>query len=461
MSGPSDAQLIRGVRLRLVAWSGVTTLVVLVVLGVALYARAATELRDAGERQLTTRADEIVGFLRDPRGRPGGPEFGFRFGGSSSGTFATFVDGDGRPIGPAPAPPDGLPDRASIAAAAVAASGRDIATATVGDVPVRVLTVEVQRRLAGPAYLQVVGDRTAEVRTLGAIVNVLAVGGLVVVLVALGFGALYAERALVPIRAALAGQRAALRRQREFAADASHELRTPLTVIRSSVDLLRRHAAQRAPDVRESVDDIDAEVSHLTALVDDLLLLARSDSGAVTVERRTLDVGDLAADAAASLVPAAAARGVAILVDPVPAPLEGDPDKLRRLVLILLDNAIRHSPRGGTVRVRVRAEPRRVTLDVEDDGPGVRPEDMPRVFERFWRAPGAPGGGTGLGLAIAASIVDLHGGTIAVTNRPGACFGVSLPRGDSQDRLRNEPDARGRSVPQDREVASFGGPSHD
>jgi signal transduction histidine kinase len=98
-------------------------------------------------------------------------------------------------------------------------------------------------------------------------------------------------------------------------------------------------------------------------------------------------------------------------------------------VMILVDNAIRHSPTDGRVGVAVRVEGSAASLVVEDDGPGIRPEDLPHVFERFYRAPGAPGGGTGLGLAIAAWIVDRHGGRIAVANRAegGARFVVDLP----------------------------------
>ena len=97
--------------------------------------------------------------------------------------------------------------------------------------------------------------------------------------------------------------------------------------------------------------------------------------------------------------------------------------------MILVDNAIRHSPKGGEVRVAVRLDGSSAQLDVEDDGRGVNPDDMPHVFERFWRASGAPTGGTGLGLAIAKWIVDRHQGTIAVRNREGggAAFRVRLP----------------------------------
>jgi signal transduction histidine kinase len=118
-----------------------------------------------------------------------------------------------------------------------------------------------------------------------------------------------------------------------------------------------------------------------------------------------------------------------VLVDPAPAELSGDPARLRQLVTILIDNAIRHSPKDGRVLVRVRTEGADAALEVEDDGPGIRAEDLPRLFDRFYRAAGAPGGGTGLGLAIAAWIVERHDGRIEAANRPegGARFTVRLP----------------------------------
>jgi signal transduction histidine kinase len=129
------------------------------------------------------------------------------------------------------------------------------------------------------------------------------------------------------------------------------------------------------------------------------------------------------------LTKVATERGVVVTVDPEPAEVAGDPARLRQLVMILVDNAIRHAPTGTQVAVRVRADGPDAMLTVDDDGPGIRPDDLPRVFDRFYRAPGAPGDGTGLGLAIAAWIVERHDGRIDAANRTagGARFTARIP----------------------------------
>jgi len=434
-----DARLVRSVRWRLLAWSGGTTLLVLLVLGAALYFTVAKTLEANGIAVLGNRADQIVSAVTHERPAGDRPPTDFLFGGG--GTFAIIIAPDGTTIGPPQfTVPSGLPDRDAATSAGANADGRDVRLRTVSftdpsgdetlDVPVRQLTISGQST-AGTFYVQVLQDRTAEARTLESILVVLGIGSVVVLLVAVGFGGIYARRALVPIRDSLVTQRTALRRQREFAADASHELRTPLTVIRSSVEYLRRHADEPVSTVGDALEDIDAEVGQLASMVDDLLLLARSDSGAITLERVPLELDDVAGEAAAALSGPAAARGVNVVVDPEPAPLSGDPARLRQLVTILIDNAIRHSPSGGEVRVAVRAADGQATISVADQGPGIRPLDLPHVFDRFWRAPDAPAGGTGLGLAIARWIAERHGGSVVASSPEtgGAMFVVELPQG--------------------------------
>jgi len=448
-----DERLVRATRWRLVLFSGGSTLLLLVVLATALYASVANSLSSASVSQLQARAETTARVIQTGRLGPGpGSDdlpTGFAFGGGTAGTFVMVVARDGTLLaGPNEfATPQGLPISAAISSATNAKPDIRTVTAsfggpggtTVADVPVRVYTIatdvspELATRLGitapAPWYVEVVQDRSTEAETLESLLFVLVAGGIVMVLVAAGFGWVYAQRALVPIRDSLGAQRTALRRQREFAADASHELRTPLTVIRSSVDHLRRHAAEPVATVGDALEDIDAEVSHLTSMVEDLLLLARSDSGAISLERVPLHLDDVAAEAASALSKPAAERGVTVVVDPEPVELVGDPARLRQLATILIDNAIRHGPAGGTVRVSVRAFEDEAELSVADEGPGIKAEDLPHLFDRFWRAAGAPAGGTGLGLAIAKWIAEGHGGSVTAANGPagGALFVVRLP----------------------------------
>lgn len=413
---PGDARLLSRVRWRLVGWSAGSTLVLLVVLGTALYLSVNASLAAAGRTQLEAQARGLRSFLgRLPPGtEPGGeghegPPIGRpEIGGPGSGTISIVLDQDGDFVGATPVDTTDMPVAEGVAAATVGAT--DIRLATVNGAPVRVLSEAVV--VGGVTdVVQVIQDRTAEERTLTTLLVVLLGGGLAVLLLAGAVGFVYAGRALVPIRDSL-------RRQREFAADASHELRTPLTIVRGSVEHLRRHRAQPVAEVGEALDDIEAEVDRLTSLVDDLLLLARSDSGVIEMRRESVDLSEVAGEALQRLRAQAEARGVELRLDAAPVEVTGDPDRLRQLVSILIDNAIRHSPSGAAVRVGIHGEAH-PGISVEDEGSGIRAEDLPHVFDRFWRAADAPSGGTGLGLAIAAWIAEHHGGRITASNRPG------------------------------------------
>ena len=300
-----------------------------------------------------------------------------------------------------------LPDAAGIQAVrsdAIAVGTEVISTADVRGNPIRILTTSVERP-EGEFVVQVIGDRADEVRTLTVLLTVLVAGGLLVLVASLAVGWVYADRALVPIRDAL-------RRQREFAADASHELRTPLAIIRGSVEERRREPARNAPAGTAALDE--GEMCTPSTL--DLSLAPT-------------DLGEIALDASTGLATIATDRDIRIEVDAEPVPLTADADRLRQLVRILGDNAVRHAPAGSTVEIAVHTRDGRADLVVADRGPGFREVDLPHVFERFWRAPDAPAGGTGLGLTIAAWIVERHGGTIEAGNRPGggARIEVILP----------------------------------
>ena len=430
-----DSRMLRRVRWRLALWSGGATLIVLVALGSIIFVAVRDSLAAGGTAQLQARFELVEEFLaaRDDDERM--PSLELFFGGRGGGTFAFLA-----PQGIDPLKPEGFtnpptgPDQTGIDAAWT--EGRDVREVTVDGNPWRFLSVqgEQQLRVRGialgtPYVVQVVQDRSAEQRSLDTLLIVLVAGGVAALLFAMGVGAVYAGRALVPIRRSLADRRAALQRQREFAADASHELRTPLTIVRSSVEYLRSHPEQPVGEIGSALDDIDAEVGHLSALVEDLLLLARADSGALDLSLQPVELGDLATEASAALAAPAGSRGVSVQVDPEPVMIAGDPVRLRQLVTILVDNAVRHSPSPGVVEVAIRRDRDAAVLTVLDQGPGIRPDDLARVFDRFWRGAGETAGGAGLGLAIAAAIVTRHAGRIGVANRPGggAAFTVMLP----------------------------------
>lgn len=422
-----DVRLLRTVRWRLVAWSGAITLAILVVLGVALYVTTAQSLANATTATLETRASSLANFLSrlpfPPERDPNRPELGFAVGGSGSGTLAIIITPGNEALVPTGIRYSNIPVLDGLSACRQ--SGRaDARTASLGSVPVRVLSKPVD--LAWGRYvIQVIADSTAEQQTLSTLLLVLLLGGLGAVALAIAAGWLYASRALVPIRDSL-------RRQREFAADASHELRTPLTILRGSVEDLNRHADQPAGKVGTALEDMTAEVDHMTDLVDGLLLLARADSGVLEVQREAVDFADAAAAALGELTPLAKQRGVTLAFDGQPTQVTGDFSRLRQLAVILVDNAIRHAGGPTQVSVEVRRDGIDALLRVDDTGRGIRAEDLPHVFERFWRASDAPPGGLGLGLAIASWIAERHGGSISAAERPGGGvrLEVRLPASD-------------------------------
>jgi signal transduction histidine kinase len=426
-----DAPLLRRTRWRLTAWSAGATLLTLVVLSVALYASLNAALSGSSEKRLRDQAEnarELIQRYGDQAlatvlgGRFGDNEhFGTpQFGGPAAGTVSILVSPANQVIGQLPEDlARELPIGSSVAAARQGVA--DVRYASLDDTPVRVLSEPLQ--VGDQTWVvQILQDRTSEQRVLDSALVVLGIGGLAVLLASVAFGFLYAGRALVPIRESL-------RRQREFAADASHELRTPIAVIKSSVEDLRRNPGQRVADVGSALDDVESEADRLTRLVDDLLLLARADSGRFELRREPVDLSDAAGEALHSLARRAESAGVSLRLEASPSPVSGDPDRLRQLVGIVIDNAIRHSPSGSTVSVETRADGRQVVAIVQDEGGGIRPEDLPRVFDRFFRAADAPPDGTGLGLAIARWITQQHDGSISVSSTvgAGARFEIRLP----------------------------------
>jgi two-component system, OmpR family, sensor kinase len=240
------------------------------------------------------------------------------------------------------------------------------------------------------------------------------------------------EQMLRSLDAARGERETALRRQREFVADASHELRTPLTSILANLELLQSSLEERGrEDEREMVDSALRSSTRMSRLVGDLLLLARADAGRIGARTRC-DLAEIARNAAAEVAPTAGERRLRIEGEG-PLPVDGTPDELHRVVVNLLDNAVRHTPPGSTIELRLRPLAGEALVEVADDGPGVPPSLREQIFERFVCGEGpadtAVGGGSGLGLAIVSSVAASHGGSaeVAESDLGGALFRVRLP----------------------------------
>jgi two-component system OmpR family sensor kinase len=216
--------------------------------------------------------------------------------------------------------------------------------------------------------------------------------------------------------------------QRRFVADVSHELRTPLTVIQANADLIRRYGAD--PD---SLEAIASETKHMTRLIGDLLMLAQADAGELPILQENVELDTLVLDAynRARVLDQNGATVELGRFEPVR--VSGDEDRLKQLVLNLVSNAVKYTPAEGRVTLSVWPEGNKALIAVADTGEGIPPEDLPHIFDRFYRVDKARArkqGGAGLGLSIAQWIAESHGGRIAVESAPGVgtTFTVRLPR---------------------------------
>ena len=224
----------------------------------------------------------------------------------------------------------------------------------------------------------------------------------------------------------------AFRQIRQFSADASHELQTPLTILKGELEVALR--APRSPEAyQRHLQSALEEVERMAILVDGLLLLARADAGVLRMDRQPVDLAQLVAEVVGQTRVLAAAQRLTIEPGPLdPATIQGDYERLRRLLLNLVDNGIKYTPPGGRVTLSLHRCGSWASLRVADTGIGLSLAEQEQVFQRFYRADSARAhgqGGAGLGLCIAQSIAEAHGGHIQIDSTPGhgSTFTVCLP----------------------------------
>ncbi len=495
-SAPRDTSLMRSARprkrlappfaaarRRLVVINLAVVTAILAVMAIAVYVADAHAIDQQIDHELVDRvsrdgASDVIAALASQtsatrqaptgvegeRGAADGADSGERYEPSSPNVFAIGLDPHGHAIydpGHVAAVAAGLPNLA--AARPVLAASVSSTWATVGGEPhaYRLYTVPLTLHGQTIGALQVGISLDARERQLHDLLVTLALVGLAVMLITALASVYLAERALDPARRAFD-------HQRQFAAAASHELRTPLAFVRSQGDLvLRQLGRSSAPenqalagDMRELVDEVD----YMARLVRDLLLLARDAHDlrdARGLVRQRVDLTGLAAEVMDRMRPVAAAHAVELAVD-LPAGADdeltavavlGDSDRLRQLLLILVENAVQYTPEGGSVTVSVRARMGRGALfghlghapraevEVRDTGVGISPEHLEAIFAPFYQPDPALAvrsagehRGAGLGLALARWIVEAHGGSITVESAvgQGSTFRVALPLADEE-----------------------------
>jgi two-component system sensor histidine kinase CiaH len=398
------------IRWRLVGWSMLVLGLILSVVGGAVYVTLSHDLMAKTDPPLSHAAEKYVWLLQE-RGLDERPPWPETYIGA---LFVFLIGGEGEILA--------NPQRVGLDALPLGtALGQQpfFSTITVAGQPYRLYVRPLATAPREGATALVVGQSmAASERLLQRMLLILLAGGGLGLALSLAGAWFLAGRALIPIEQAF-------RRQQEFVADASHELRTPLTVLRASTDLLHQHRAEPLATNGQIFDDLRHDIARLERLAADLLTLARSDLDELTLAIGHVDLASLAVDVVRRATPLAETRGVQLTTRASGEGLivEGDPDRLQQVLLILLDNALKHTPAGGSVTVDIRQHGPEGVIEVADTGQGIPAEHLDRIFDRFYRADRARSridGSTGLGLAIARSLVEAHGGQLTLHSGLGS-----------------------------------------
>jgi signal transduction histidine kinase len=406
-------------RLRLTAWYAATFCAILALLGGGLFLVVRHQLSRQLDASLLEATGELVqaARIREMEAR------------TVQGSVVDAVDElhipdrtlylvevDGRPVKPATA--DAWIQDAGRRAGR--AGHLDAEEATTGKERLRLHAERFQLANGSPLVAIVVGNNVELQDRYAALIAAFGGAGLAALLLVAAGGWLLVRKSTAPVEATI-------EQMRRFMADAAHELRTPLTVLRSRAEVTLQQPREAATYVA-ALSGIESEARRLGRIVEDLLTLARADTGERPVERRRIYLDDLALDAIQAAQAVAETHGITLEVDEfAEALVEGDAALLRQLIMILLDNAVKFTEPGGHVRIRVGGPMSRPSLVVEDSGIGIPDDQLPHIFERFYRGdpartrarPSRSGEGAGLGLSIARWITRVHDADIQVTSAAG------------------------------------------
>jgi signal transduction histidine kinase len=412
LTSTASLQPLARLKLRLTAWYAATFGIILLLLGAGLYAEIHEQLKRQLSDSLRDATHELVraAGIREMEAK------------AARGQVVDAVDElhipdrtlylldpAGNPVKPAEASP-----WVREGARQAALHGRFDAEADIGDEHTLSLHAERFRLASGGELVAVaVADEVELADRFAALIAAFGGAALAAVVMVLAGGYFLVLKSTAPVERSMAYTR-------RFMADAAHELRTPIAVLRTRAEVALQ--APRTPEGYVStLRGMDSEARRLGRVVDDLLTLARADAGERPVARERLFLDDVVIDAAHSLRTLAQAAGVTLEVEQFEeTAVVGDAALLRELAVVLLDNAVKFTPAGGSVRVRVTPEPQ-PSLVIEDTGCGIPPEQLPHVVERFYRGDASRprAGGAGLGLAIAQWVASEHGARLSLSSEAG------------------------------------------
>lgn len=464
------------IRLRLILWYTAILFFILLIFSVAVYIGLTRSLLVSVDNHLQREVGEILGNLNFEAGEDDEAEREAGEDGAGiklsytpeEGVYWRILDANAQPL-----VDPGHFENASFDPAVLTAGHTQFEYATLaGNVPIRLYTAPFVIEQQGAGILQVAESYRHIQEVQQQLVLLLALGIPFTLLAASAGGWFLASSALNPIdritRAAdqisardlhqrlhldlpndevgrlaatfdrmLARLDDAFERQRRFIADASHEMRTPLTILKGDVEVALNRP-RTVQEYRETLELVNDTTDRLTSVVHELFLLARADNNQFPLQSESLDLASLLTREVSKLLPRAVKGGIALNLDvPDELVIEGDPAKLSRLFMNLIDNAIKYSDSGDEVRVTALAGPAEACVAIADTGPGIPAEHLPHLFERFYRidkarsrqTTDANGSGAGLGLSIAQWLAQIHGGRIEVESQvgEGATFRVWLP----------------------------------
>jgi signal transduction histidine kinase len=400
-------------RRRLTVWYAVTLGTIVVLLGAGLFLAIRQQISAQLDASLASAADAVeraTGIRETEQASASGHVMDAVAELRIPDRALYLFDRSGRPLVPATAP-------AAVRTAAAAALRDSVSLVTLypaNDHVLRVYGVRFQSR-AGVPYVAVAVADTLELEDqYAALIVAFAAAALVALLLFAAGGSFLTRKSIEPVEQTMSYMR-------RFMADAAHELRTPLAVVRSRAEVALASEASTTRD-RDALATIAREAVRLGRIVDDLLLLARSDAGGSPVPMKRIFLDDVTSEAVSAAGALASSAGVALTVARFDeTPIDGDAALIRQLVMILLDNAIKFTPAGGDVTVSVTNDGRTPLLHVADTGPGIPEDQIPHVFERFYRGDAARGRttGAGLGLSIAQWIADAHHARISLRSDAG------------------------------------------